>query len=32
VAEQVPGAAVLDPLVMPLKYAEYLAGIYKPFR
>ena len=27
VADQIPGAAVLDPLVTPLKYAEYLAGI-----
>ena len=32
VAEQVPGVAVLDPLVMPLKYAEYLAGTYKLVR
>ncbi len=32
VAEQVPAVAVLDPLVMPLKYAEYLAGTYKLFR
>lgn len=27
VSEQVPGVAVLDPLMMPLKYAEYLAGL-----
>ena len=27
VSDQVPGIAVLDPLVMPLKYAEYLAGV-----
>lgn len=32
VAEQVPGVAVLDPLVLPLKYAEYLAGTYKLVR
>lgn len=27
VSEQVPGVTVLDPLVMPLRYAEYLAGV-----
>lgn len=26
VAEEVPGVAVLDPLVMPMRYAEYLVG------
>jgi len=30
VAEQVPALAVLDPLVMPLKYAEYLAAVRLP--
>lgn len=27
VSEQVPGITLLDPLVMPLRYAEYLAGV-----
>ena len=30
VSEQVPGITVLDPLIMPLKYAEYLAGFRQP--
>lgn len=32
VSEQVPGITVLDPLVMPLKYAEYLAAARRPAR
>lgn len=27
VAEKIPGATVLDPLIMPLRYAEYLARV-----
>ncbi len=30
VSEQVPGITVLDPLIMPLRYAEYLAGFRRP--
>ena len=32
VAAQVPEVTVLDPLIMALKYAEYLAGVRQPVR